>query len=374
MSGDDVMRGSVDRALSASTRPKAGTGAKGPTADTIRKYWEAWRKVEEWRSARRVELPDGRVVAPAVMPMSSETLAEYLAHLAAQGLAKASLTRARAAIRWRHREQGHPVPDGLPALGVLRDHETSLENAGLGERHTVPMPLADLVQLVERSCDRGVPQGMRDAAMLLLTFTAKLGREDLHALNIGDFRAVGGTDGELEVRVARRGRWVRVPHWLAHDGKHATVCPVEAVWQWLLWLRGRGALPDSPFLRPVDAVHRLGGVDVLRMGKTPEAGRLTRNGCRKILVAALRRAQMHELGYDLRSLRKGGAEADRVAGAAQAAIAEQGGWQVTTPTFVQAMTHAEAGRRHTRTGAHRLPAPVEPAGVQPSLFDTFDGE
>jgi integrase len=161
------------------------------------------------------------------MPASPPLVGEYLADLG-EGYAKATLRRKLAAISRACRLAGQPLDTRHPAIrDVLR---------GINRTHGSPAKRAqaldsdDLRRLVT-ACEDGLA-GLRDRALLLLTFAGALRRSELCAVEV---EHLTWKPRGLELLLPRsktdqEGEGVRIG---IPRGKNEETCPVRAVRAWL---------------------------------------------------------------------------------------------------------------------------------------------
>ena len=176
------------------------------------------------RRAYRTDLADYMQWGGAV-PATPETIAAYLADRA-DTLSPVTLARRLVAIGRAHASQGMPDPTKADLVRVVL-RGVKRKN-GTAQRQVVPVLKADLLAMLPLMTGT---KGLRDAALLLLGFSAALRRSELVALDYTDLQFVNEglvvylrkskTDQEGE------GRKIGVP-W----GRTAA-CPVKAVQRWL---------------------------------------------------------------------------------------------------------------------------------------------
>lgn len=169
-----------------------------------------------------IEFCDGQGVEAC--PASAESVAAYIAKIAASGLKASSIRIAVAAISAIHRLNRFPDPTKDPdvVIEVRRMHRRLGREAKQAYAINVQQ-LEKIVESVEDSL-----RGLRDKAILLLAYDSLCRRSELVCLRLED---VYGLDGAEELRIRLRksktdqealGRWL-----------HMTERTRNAVRQWL---------------------------------------------------------------------------------------------------------------------------------------------
>jgi len=264
--------------------------------NTVNAYKRDFEAFDDW--CRREGLDS--------LPCSPETLGLYLAAVAKEGKATATIKRYLASIAEVHKAKGFPSPvtDQIKLLekGIRR-------TIGTAQKQARPLLPAELKAMVEQIPD--TMQGNRDRAMLLLGFAGAFRRSELVALNVGDVKTV--REGlEITVRKSKtdqegQGRKVAIPF-----GSHHDTCPVRAVTDWLHLLED--ATNKSPLFRPVKHGTILEG-----RASDKAVDRLVKRLAQK---AGLEAVSAH-------SLRAGLATAAYLSGKSDRAIMNQGRWTST---------------------------------------------
>ncbi|MBA2694290.1 MAG: site-specific integrase, partial [Actinobacteria bacterium] len=127
----------ADRFVSDATRRRI---LDAVPANTVRAYTRQWAAFTTWCTA------SGRTGLPA----TAETLTEYVAHLADDGHAPATIEQALAAIRTAHRTAGHAgQPDTEGARLVLRGHRRQRASTGHRSRQATPVTIDTLRTMIE---------------------------------------------------------------------------------------------------------------------------------------------------------------------------------------------------------------------------------
>jgi integrase len=207
--------GVLDYQVSEATRRRV---AAGVAANTTTAYTRQWAAFTAWCAAA------GRVALPA----TTETLAEYVTHLAELDQAPATIAQAVATIRTHHRLAGHPAqPDTEAARLVQRAHRRERADRGHRPGKATPITIEPLRAMMD-TCDPATLTGARDRAVLVLGVAMMARRSELAALHAGD---VAFTDDGLLVYVRSsktdqdaHGIEVAIP-----PGAHADTDPVRVL-------------------------------------------------------------------------------------------------------------------------------------------------
>ena len=202
--------------LTADEQEELATGARA--ASTRRAYEGDLRRFGEWCAARGY---------PA-FPAAPATLVRYVRHLVREKRAVSTIGRAVAAIARAHQVGRAPSPTADPAV---RDVMAWMRREiGVAPRKKTPVRDATLRAFV-RALGAGLA-GLRDKALLLLTWASACRRSEVVALNVEDLEEV---DEGFKVTIARSktdqeaaGALVGVPR--AEDPE---LCPVRSVRAWL---------------------------------------------------------------------------------------------------------------------------------------------
>lgn len=337
---------------------QAAAWARGARASsTWAAYDRDWARFAAWCTARGVE----------ALPADPRSVAAYLADLApawrpavpgddpawvvdgqvktAEGLRPATIARRLAAIAVAHRAAGHPNPAAHEAVratmaGIRRHRGVAPARRRTAARTT------QIEAMVSGLDPAGDPAEARDAALILLGYTAALRRSDLAALDLDDLTV---TAEGLEVRVRRsktdqHGDGVSVG--VAGD-EHGR-CPAADAWTaWVAHLRAAGVW-RGPAFRPVHR-SRAGTATI----------RPTRLSGRSINTIVARRAAAAGLDgdYGSHSLRRGLATEAIAAGVPEHAVMRHGRWRSAT-TMRSYVAEAERfaadnPTRHLGLGAER---------------------
>lgn len=293
----------LDAGLTAAGR---GRGEGGRLLEETRvKYARAWSDAEQWLRSTG---------ARAVMPWSSETLAQYARALLEQGYAKSTVDGRLAAVKAKHRERGEPVPDGVAAWYVLR----GANDTAPALKVNTPRPRRGALAEIAAALDPVRAQAARDLCLVTLGWEVHARVRELVAVNIGDV-----VMGELGMVVLLPGRLSGLE--VLHVHEPVDVCPVEAMQAWLGHL-GRAGAVAGPLFRGVDKGDNIAGCGP-RAGTAAADDRLSESGVRRIWARLVASA----------GLPRGSTPADlRMASALDAArngvpvgdIVARGGWSL----------------------------------------------
>ncbi|MGZ3272394.1 MAG: site-specific integrase [Caulobacteraceae bacterium] len=218
-----------------------GYAHAGTAEGTRRAYRSALRDWESWCTS----------VGYCPLPAEAAHVALYLTARAPTH-AVPTLVKYLAAIRWAHKQGGHPPP-----------HHPDLDRVLSGIRRTHGRPPSKKKALVTEDLKKVLKRlpdslaGIRDRALLLTGFAAALRRSELATLCLGDDdmqapRLVFVSDGfEIHIGKAKgdqegRGSVVAVPF-----GKQ--ICPVSALRAWL----AAAEITRGPVFRAIDRHGRL---------------------------------------------------------------------------------------------------------------------
>jgi len=360
--------------LAAGARGHAG---RARAASTERGYAEDWTRFQLWCLDLDLQ----------VLPADPLTVALYLTHLAPSwrpataedppdavlggeilerpGLAPGSIARHLASISVHHRAAGHVSPARDPrvldVLSGIRRHP-----AVAPPRRVAPALTAEVQAMVAGLDAEHDPTAARDAALILLGYTAALRRSELAALTLADITEQ--PDGTwIEVFLAssktdqhRQGHTVRIP---ATGGP---ACPVAAWTRWRTWLttaaqaqgragaRGRAAVPAWRRIRKGRSVRTVedGGPDLAGVACRIGTTALTDRSIAEIIKKRATDATLPGT-WSGHSLRRGFATQAYTAGVDELAIMRHGRWRsaAVMRTYI-----AEADR-------HRTDSPITALGL-----------
>lgn len=307
---------SVDRPatmLSEATRALLSAGVPAAT----RRAYAADRV--EWRAFAALHNRPSFPVDPALLAEYAGTLLERGSPVATEPrpLSAATVQRRLSAIATASVEGGHGRPDMRAAKIVLRGHRRTRPAA---VRQAAPVTVPILQTLVaqartRRRSDGAVrTRGLRDAALVLLSFAVAARRSEIVRLQLDDLqeRPEGLLVSVLRAKTTDRLQPVAVP--FAGDPER---CPVRAVRAYTARLAELG-IDDGPLFRriskwdtPLDGGLSGFSASVALQRLADDAGVAVPDGF---------------AGWSSHSLRRGMATEARRRGADALAIARQGGW------------------------------------------------
>lgn len=204
---------------------------RSPLAPNSRRgYWSALQDFERWRAGR---------------PMTRTTVQAYLADLQAREpkLAVAHINHRLAAVRWWARRMADLAEEAPNLTGAQRRNIAHLaERAAL----TKKVPGASLprgrqvgegeIRAILQACvSEDTPAGVRDAALIAMSFATGMRRSELCALELEDVAEIAG-GYELTIRRAKGGKTRQVP---VYNGARDYLKD---------WLATRGDRPGELFL------------------------------------------------------------------------------------------------------------------------------
>lgn len=278
---------------------RANEYAAGSRAiNTRRAYKWGWKPFEAW--CRREKL--------AALPASGETLARYLADMADNGFAVASIKLALTAISQQHEAAGVENPRGTRAV---RDVSKGIRRTKSVRQVQKAPILIPMLRAMVAALPRGTKSSIRDAAILLLGFSGAFRRSELVSLQLEDIEFTG--DGvRILLRKSKTNQegkpdWVNIP-----NGEHEETCPVRALKSWITELCA--ALFD---LHPRGPVFR----EITRYGNI-KAG-LTARAVAEVVKARASAAGFDPAMYSGHSLRSGLATSAAQAGKPEREIMAQ---------------------------------------------------
>lgn len=256
---------------------------------TVRAYRSDLRHFESW--CEGYQRPS--------LPAAPETVADYIAALASEGMTAATITRRLSAISQAHKMAGSESPTQtqlvrMTAAGIRR-------TLGTAPHQARPILVADLRAMVEAMPDN--LRGQRDRALLLVGFTGGLRRSELVGLDVED---VSEEAEGLRINLKHSktdqegaGREIGIVR-----GRHPLTDAVAALHDW----RDAAQIAIGPLFREVDRGDRVG------------AGRLSDRAVARIVKAAAARVGLDPSGLSGHSLRSGLATSAAAAGASERMI------------------------------------------------------
>jgi integrase len=162
------------------------------------------------------------------MPAGERELRLFLLELSDEGIALGTLERVFAAIRAVHAQLDRPLPTMPSVRNVIRNLRR--------ERDSKPIAKAPLLASALLRVREVLPKtaiGVRNAAILLLGFSAALRRSEIVALEVRDLRFTAPEGVVVTLRKSKtdqegEGREIGVPY-----SDNPDVCPVRALQAWL---------------------------------------------------------------------------------------------------------------------------------------------
>ena len=145
------------------------------SANTRRAYEGALRRLALWLGEHAVTLND-------------ESLAAYIASLAAAGRAPPSAAMAVAAVKFRARFTGQPSPAGARTAQQLAGFRRKYSGRGAGQVVGISWRVADTVASNSERSDGSI-RGLRDAAIISVASDALLRVSEVAALQVSDLEA-----------------------------------------------------------------------------------------------------------------------------------------------------------------------------------------
>lgn len=233
--------------------------------NTVRAYRVDWRLYTEWCSKMALD--------PVEDPL---TVAHYLAYLADEGRAAATIERKLAAIckGWEAAEKENPryhTAVRFARRGIRRAIGTAPEQVDA----ITPMQLRKMVQALPTGPAWNLRRA-RNRALLVIGFAGGMRRSEIVALNFEDLRE---DEEGLRVRIRRsktdqegKGRVIGLPY-----SSVSEVCPVRCVNKWI----DMAGIESGALFRPTS-----------KDGRAVESTRLTTRQVANIVRVAARRADI----------------------------------------------------------------------------------
>jgi site-specific recombinase XerD len=242
------------------------------------------------------------------LPAEPATVADYLAHLAQDGMAASTIGRRVVAIGVGHRMAGVPSPTKAEivrlALGGIR------RSLGTRQKQARALDIPSLRAMVESTPDD--IRGRRDRALLLVGFAAGLRRSEIVALDAQDVaeepQGLRVTLRQSKTDQTGEGRQIAILR-----GRHAETDPCAAL---AAWCEACG-VTEGPLFRAIHVSGKLGG-------------RLSGIDVNRIIVRAAKKAGLDPTGYSGHSLRAGLATSAAASGASERSIQAVTGHKSTT--------------------------------------------
>lgn len=360
----DRIDAAVERGLSARTQKLIDRSESESTRDNRTRYWSLF-EAEFCRNygvaAGGGTTPDGlRYRGLRSLPASPDTLAEYVGFLAHRGYAPSTIQLCLATVRWKHRVQGEPVPDGVKASAALRGYKDELLAQGWRPRRSAPARTRELERLVD-ACPLDTVAGLRDRSMILLGYAVAARRRALVNLDLVDLWELDARTYRVSIYrdKGRSQRNVAVSHW-GQPRKgwcRDPLCPLCATFAWVEVLHEH-KIEHGPLYRPIDKGGNIGGVRPLAGGHDERLGMTAVN----YIVDQRRIEAGLPKGITPHSLRAGFATESYEQGADPLAIKRHGGWTDDSTAFnvyirevddvaLNPLQNVVAARRRARTAA-----------------------
>ena len=200
---------------------------------TKRAYTHDWQHFQTWCSNNQY----------SSLPATPETVANYLATLADQGRAVATLTRRIAAISQAHQLAGHPSPTRDERVRtVMKGIKRTI---GVAQTQKAPATIEVLRVLIEHIGEGLL--GTRNRALLLVGFAGAFRRSELVSLDVGDvvFMPAGMVITLRQSKTDQEKEGVKKAIPL---GMFPATCPVRSLQQWMQTAN----ITSGPIFRPLD--------------------------------------------------------------------------------------------------------------------------
>ncbi|TIL43307.1 site-specific integrase [Mesorhizobium sp.] len=236
------------------------------SANTRRAYASDWKQFASWCRRQGVEMlpPDPQVVGLYITACASGK---------ATGDRKpnsvSTIERRLSSLTWNYAQRGQPLD--------RKDRHIATVMAGIRNKHAAPprqkeavLP-EDLIAMLE-TLDRGTLRGLRDRAMLLLSFAGGLRRSEVVGLDCGRDQTEDSSgwieilDKGMLLRLRGKTGWREVE---VGRGSSDTTCPVVALETWIRLAR----IAHGPLFRRVTGrgkavgANRLNDQEVARLVK-----------------------------------------------------------------------------------------------------------
>lgn len=208
---------------------------------TWRAYAADWRAFTAWAAAH----------GHTALPAAPDTVGAYIAAHTGR-LKPMTLARRVSAIAAQHHQAGLPFDRTAPAIArVLAGARRVMGTAPQQKRPLSPDEIAAIVATLPAT-----PTGLRDAALLLVTYAGAFRRAEVAALVWSDIRFAPHQGIEVLVRRAKADQAAEGQRKAIATGSGAT-CPVAALKRWKS--ASRCADDSGPVFRRIDRHGNLGG-------------------------------------------------------------------------------------------------------------------
>jgi integrase len=248
------------------------------------------------------------------LPAADAAVAAYLAALGDAGASPRTIARRLSGIGHAHREAGHPSPSEHPGTReVLRGIRRAAARSGRRPKKARAVDTQTIRALVEDLPDG--PAGLRDRALILVSFALGLRASDACGLDVTDL-APAGHGLDVTVRFSKTDQEGAGEVLALAPGVRVQTCPVRALQAWV----AAAELESGPLFRSVGrgAAPRIG------------ATRMARSSVRLVLLRAAERAGVPLEGLSPHSLRRSFATEGYKAGVSERELARTGRWASVT--------------------------------------------
>ncbi len=239
---------SADPRLARLTEAAKAYARAARSENTTRAYDSDWRQFASW--LRRNGFSE--------LPPDPETVGLYLAANAEAGVSVATLERRLSGICWRYRQKGQPLD--------VRDRHIATVLAGIRRKHARPPTqkaaiFADELLAMLATLEMDL-RGLRDRAILALSFAGALRRSEIVGLDCGPGQSEDGggwveiMEGGALLQIYGKTGWREVE---IGCGSKPDTCPVALLETWMRL----GRISHGPLFRPI--ARKNGGVSSERL-------------------------------------------------------------------------------------------------------------
>jgi len=265
------------------------------SAATYETYDWCWRRFTRWSAEM------GR----AALPANVETVKLFVAWSVQNGWRLATVRLCLASIRYQYRQANLTPPIDESVQQLMRSAARALKERSRAKLALTPQQLRRVI----KNQNEATVIGMRNRAMLLLTFALGWRRSEVAGLELADVRfvemAVIVRLGASKTDQEGKGREVRIPM-----GSRKLTCPIRALQAWLQ-IRGKW---QGPLFCVCTAK---------KVRRAPIDGEVV---C-YVLKKALERIGENPAPYGAHSLRAGMVTAATENGATESSIMHRTGWR-----------------------------------------------
>ena len=272
----------------------------GKSPNTIRAYHSDWKVFTDWCDL---------MGAPS-LPSTPGAVAAFVTDMAQRGRKVATINRYCTTITKAHRMAAHPSPVNAAATqevlaGIRRTYGTK-------QNQKKAVVVSILRQMCD-TCDKRKIHGIRDRAVLLVTWAGAFRRSEVVALTVEDIEFV---DEGIKITVRRSktdqeaaGATIGIPY-----GSDPDTCPVRSLKRWL----DASGIDSGEVFRPI---YR-GKASLLGRDPKRDGGKLVG----RIVKRAAKRAGLDPKVFGGHSLRAGLATQAAMSGKPDRVIMRQGRW------------------------------------------------